>query len=94
MNVLWFYKAAQDLEAIGRHIAEDNPAAAYEMVVRIRKAGDSLERYPESGRIGRVTGTRELVVAGTAYLIPYRIKGNTVQILRVFHGAQKWPDKF
>ncbi|MBL8148862.1 MAG: type II toxin-antitoxin system RelE/ParE family toxin [Blastocatellia bacterium] len=94
MNVLWFYKAAQDLEAIGRQIAKDNPSAAYETVVRIRKAGDSLAQFPESGRIGRVAGTRELVVVGMAYLIPYRIKGDDLQILRVFHGAQKWPDKF
>jgi plasmid stabilization system protein ParE len=69
-------------------------AAAYEIVVRIKKAGDSLAQYPQSGRVGRVKGTRELVVAGTAYLLPYRIKGDEIQILHVFHIAQKWPDKF
>jgi toxin ParE1/3/4 len=93
MNVVWFYKAAQDLQAIGQHIAKDNPAAAYEMVVKIKKAGDSLAQFPQAGRVGRVKGTRELVVTGTPYLLPYRIKGDEIQILHVFHGAQKWPDK-
>lgn len=63
------------------------------MVVRIKKAGDSLAFQPQSGRAGCVKRTRELVIAGTDYLLPYCIKGDKIQILRVFHSAQKWPDK-
>jgi len=37
--------------------------------------------------------TRELVVSGTPYVLPYRIVGNTVHILRVFHSARRWPDE-
>ncbi|MBL8151810.1 MAG: type II toxin-antitoxin system RelE/ParE family toxin [Blastocatellia bacterium] len=94
MKVVWFYRAVEDLQAIGEYIARENPSAAYEMVVRIKKAGDSLADHPQSGRTGRVKTTRELVVAGTPYLLPYRIKNKEVQILRIFHAAQKWPDKF
>ncbi|HET6521471.1 MAG TPA: type II toxin-antitoxin system RelE/ParE family toxin, partial [Geminicoccaceae bacterium] len=53
-----------------------------------------LAQHPESGRPGRVPGTRELVVSGTPYIVPYRVQGNTVQILRVLHGARKWPTRF
>jgi toxin ParE1/3/4 len=93
MKVDWFYKAVQSLEEIGRYIAKNNPAAAYEMVVKIKKAGDSLAQNPQIGRIGRVKGTRELIVSGTPYILPYRIKGDKIQILHVLHGARRWPDK-
>jgi len=45
------------------------------------------------GRPGRIVGTRELVVAETAYVVPYRVADREVQIPAVFHGARCWPDK-
>ena len=53
---------------------------------------ECLATHPALGRPGRVPGTRELVVSGTPYLIPYRVHGKTVEILRVFHGARKSPE--
>ena len=52
-----------------------------------------LAQHPALGRPGRVEGTRELVVPDTPYLVPYRVRGHAVEILRVFHGARKWPKK-
>ena len=49
---------------------------------------------PGLGRPGRVPGTRELIVSGTRYIVPYRVKEDVVQIITVLHGAQKWPDRF
>jgi len=43
---------------------------------------------------GRVPGTRELVVTGTPYIVAYRVRDETVEILRVFHAARKWPERF
>lgn len=43
------------------------------------------------GRPGRVKGTRELVVNGTPYRVVYRVEAEVVLILRVLHGAQRWP---
>jgi plasmid stabilization system protein ParE len=40
--------------------------------------------HPASGRSGRVPGTRELVISGTPYVVPYSVHGETVEILRVF----------
>ena len=56
-----------------------------------RPAVELLATHPASGRIGRVPGTRELVITGTPYIVPYRVRGDAVEILRVFHGARKWP---
>ena len=44
------------------------------------------------GRVGRVRGTRELVIAGTPYIAAYRVKGRVILILRILHGAQLWPE--
>jgi toxin ParE1/3/4 len=41
-----------------------------------------------------VTGTRELVVTGTPYIVPYRVQDGEIQILRVYHGARRWPERF
>jgi toxin ParE1/3/4 len=76
------------------YIAQDRPDAAMSMVKRIQAAVSKLAPQPALGRPGRVTGTRELVVAGTPYIIPYRVRENTVEILRVFHGARRWPESF
>jgi toxin ParE1/3/4 len=48
---------------------------------------------PNSGRLGRVPNTRELVVTGSPYFLPYRIAGEAIHILRVLHGAGRWPGK-
>jgi toxin ParE1/3/4 len=53
-----------------------------------------LSDQPDAGRAGRVHGTRELVIADTPFILPYRVVENTVQILRVLHGARKWPKRF
>jgi toxin ParE1/3/4 len=87
-------RALANLNAEAEYIARDNPPAAARVVQTIRKSIDLLQRYPALGRPGRVAGTRELVVSGTPYIVPYRVRDNEVQILRVFHGARKWPSKF
>jgi toxin ParE1/3/4 len=54
---------------------------------RIWDGCQRLKQFPESGRHGRVPLTREVVIA--PYIIPYRIKGDAVEILNIFHSAQK-----
>jgi len=81
------------LEDIRERIAEDNPEAAMRVVLRIRAVVQRLATTPALGRPGRVAGTRELVVPGTPYIVPYRITGDIVQIITVLHSAQRWPDQ-
>jgi plasmid stabilization system protein ParE len=82
-----------NLDEEAEYIARDDPQAAALIVQRIAASVEHLARHPASGRPGRVTGTRELVILGTPYLVPYRVRGGTVEILRVFHGSRKWPEK-
>ena len=93
MRVRWLKIALANLDAEAEYIAEDNPAAAGRVVEKILRAVDLLKKNPAIGRAGRVAGTRELVVAETPYIIPYRVRGESVEILRVFHAARKWPGK-
>ncbi len=93
MKVRWLDEAVRDLKAVRAYIARDNPAAAADIAHRIREAVRVLTNYPSAGRVGRVPHTREVVVTGTPYILPYRIKANAVEILRVLHAAQKWPDR-
>jgi toxin ParE1/3/4 len=94
MRIKWVRLAWVDFEEAVSFIATDHPAAARKMARRIREAVRLLAEHPGAGRAGRVPGTRELVIGGTPYILPYRVKDNTVQILRVLHASRKWPRKF
>jgi len=94
MHVKWTRRALRALDEVAEYIAQDRPQAALRMVERIEDAVSTLARFPELGRTGRVQGTRELVVAGTPYIVPYQIKGSVVEILTVLHAARRWPDRF
>jgi len=89
----WSRLAQTDRDAIFDYIEADSPQAAITVDERIRERVEGLVRFPESGRPGRVEGTRELVIDRTPYVVAYRVAGKTVRILRVLHGAQQWPDE-
>ena len=90
MNIVWSPEAVDDLTSLRAYIADDDPAAAKRGVLRIMHDVERLlPDSPQMGRAGRVPGTRELVAPGT----PYRAQENTAQILRVDHGARRWPDE-
>ena len=76
-------------------MAESDAQAAKRMLARIHAIVETLlPATPTVGRPGRVDGTRELVVSGTPFIVPYRVQARTIQILRVYHGARRWPDDF
>jgi toxin ParE1/3/4 len=90
----WLRRAERDLDQVEKYIAQDNPRAAVEMVLTIIAAVEQLDVFPGQGRPGRVEGTKELVVAGTPYIVLYRKKGERIEILRVYHAARLWPETF
>lgn len=93
MILEWLPIAKQDFETIVEYIAADNPAAAVEQGDEIEKQIFMLISYPKMGRPGRIKRTRELIIVRTPYIVAYRIKGKTIQILRVLHGVQQWPNQ-
>lgn len=94
MRVRWLLTALANLDTEAQYISRDDPAAAARMVSAVHLSVQNLRRFPALGRPGRVVGTRELVVAGTPYINPYRVRDDAVEVLRVFHGARKWPKRF
>jgi toxin ParE1/3/4 len=93
MQVAWTAAALRDLAAIRVYVASDNPRAADQQIALIFAAVARLSDFPELGRIGRRSMTRELVIPRTPYIIPYRIRADTIEVLRVLHGRQGWPDR-
>ena len=93
MQVKWLRRALQDLDREATYIAEDNPTAARAVVKRIVGTVDLLAENPSLGHPGRIHGTRELVIADTSYIVPYRVRPrlDRVEVLRLFHTSRKPP---
>lgn len=93
MKVLWSPRAIVILLLCGS-ISEAIQTAPQPLVAeRILNPVDLLQTQTEMGRSGRVLGTRELVVSGTPYIIPYRVRRGRIELLAIFHGRQRWPAK-
>jgi toxin ParE1/3/4 len=94
VRLVWSTESAEDLAALRAFIAADSPSAAKRVVRRIAEMVETLPpQNPEIGRRGRAPGTRELVISQTPFLVAYRVHNETVEVLRVLHGAQRWPDR-
>ena len=93
MRVKWTRKALDNLDNAVEFIAADKPTAAATVALKIWNASQMLAEQPGMGRPGRVSGTRELVIPGLPYILPYLEKDGTVFILRVMHTSMKWPKK-
>ncbi|MDP2431008.1 MAG: type II toxin-antitoxin system RelE/ParE family toxin [Pseudomonadota bacterium] len=94
MRVDWLPQARRNLIQEADYLAGKNPAAAHDMLQTIRSAVRLLAQQPGAGRPGRVPGTRELVIQHYPYLIPYRVRGDVLEVLRVFHTSRKPPEKW
>jgi addiction module RelE/StbE family toxin len=93
MKIRWTARAARNLTSIRDYIAKENPNAAARVAEALLKATVQLERFPQSGRPGRIAGTRELVVPGLPYILFYRIVEDVILIAAVHHTSRKWPKK-
>jgi addiction module RelE/StbE family toxin len=91
MRVKWTRKALDNLDKAVEYIAADKPTAASDVAQKILKATTRLADQPGMGRPGRVAGTRELIITGLPYILPYVEKEGTIFILRVMHTSMKWP---
>ena len=94
MIIRWLEEAIYDLQALRRYIAQDNVKAANRIVNKVLNSVKLLPEQPSIGRQGRAPNTRELIISGTPYIVPYRVKNSTIEILRVFHCAMQWPEEF
>lgn len=94
MQVKWLRQALRNLDEEAAWIAQDSPKASAEFIDHLLASAALLTNHPHMGRPGRVPGTRELVITRFPYILPYRVRAQNVEILRVFHSARKWPQRF
>jgi toxin ParE1/3/4 len=93
LKLVWQPTARAQRAAIFDYIASESARAACMVDDRLDEQTAQLPVYPTSGRPGRVPGTRELVVTGRPYILVYRIEPGVVRIIRLLHGAQRWPPR-
>ena len=93
MKVVWTPRAIRHLIHLRERIEKDSERRAVLVASRILNAVELLQTHPELGRPSRMVGTRELVVPDTPYIIPYRFRGDGLELIAVFHGRQAWPAK-
>jgi len=95
MKLIWQPLALDDLKSIQRFIALENPGAANRIVKTIATSvNEQLTTFPNTGRTGRIEGTRELIIPKTPFIVPYAIRENTIYILGVHHSSRRWPEQF
>lgn len=96
MEIKWLRKALENLNSELEYISQDNPKAAQQVAQRIHHAVMKLAENPSMGRVGILSGVRELVVPNTRYIVPYRVRPRLqrIEILRVFHCSRKPPGKW
>jgi toxin ParE1/3/4 len=92
VKIAWTLPALQHLREAREYIEIDNPAAAARQIDLLEAAVNHLRVFPMMGRNGMRPGTRELPVAGTPYIVIYRVKKSDVQVLAVLHGARNWQE--
>jgi addiction module RelE/StbE family toxin len=92
MQVKWLRRALRNLEQARNYVFQDNPTAAQELILKIQNAANQLQNYPFMGKNGRVEGTKELIISNSPYILIYRIKEESVEVLRILHTSKRYPE--
>jgi toxin ParE1/3/4 len=94
MTLIWSLESIHDLISLRTHITEHDPAPAQRVALHVLHCVEHLlSDNPQLGAQGRVPATRELVIPKTPYIVPYRIRGTTIEIARVYHSSRRWPER-
>jgi toxin ParE1/3/4 len=96
MRIVWLDQADQDMFNTVEWLKERNPIAAKRITQLIYLQLKQLRQYPQLGRIGKIEGTRELVIHQTRYIAAYSVdlSKNIIEILALIHESQQWPAEF
>jgi toxin ParE1/3/4 len=91
MQLRWTEAAVADLERIAEYLSVHAPDRAPALVTSIYEAPRALLSFPHRGRPGKKTRTRELVLSPLPWIVVYEVRGDVVSVVRILHGAQRWP---
>ena len=93
--IKWTEQASQQLDQAHDYITlSNNKEVAARITMQIVNGVQQLAAFPMSGRAGRVSGTRELVISNTPFIAAYAIDKADIVVLAIYHGAQHWPESF
>ena len=88
MRIRWTPAAASDLQRINDYLKEHRPQYRDPTVRKIYADVQSPKEWPNRGRVGGEEGTRELSSPPLPYIAVYRVKDQSIEVLRIYHGAQ------
>jgi toxin ParE1/3/4 len=88
MRIRWTSAAAADLEHISEYLRKRHPQYRHQTMRKLYDTIRSLKDTPLRGRLGHEEGTRELLFPPLPYIAVYRINGQSVEVLRIYHGSQ------
>jgi len=88
MRIQWTPAAAADLQNLSDYLKDHHPHYRQPTMRKVYAAVQSLKEWPHRGRAGREEGTRELLFPPLPYIAVYRVKGQSIEVLRIYHGAQ------
>ena len=92
MQIRWTKKALNNLDAAVKYIAKANPTNDRMIAQKIWDSVQLLTTQPGFGRPGRIDGTRELIIGGLPFIVPYLEQECAIIILRIIHTSMKWPE--
>lgn len=88
MRVVWTPEAEQDRADIWGYIAADSPSAAARMDQLFSDAVARLADFPNLGRTGKITGTRELI-PHESYRLVYQVEGENFWCIQLAGGRRQ-----
>jgi toxin ParE1/3/4 len=91
MRIRWTPAAAADLQNISDYLKEHHPHYRQPTMRKLYETIRSLKNSPHRGRPGREERTREILFPPLPYVAVYRVTEQTIEVLRIYHGAQERP---
>ena len=90
MRIRWTPAAAADLQHIGDYLKDHHPHYRQATMRKLYETIRGLKDAPYRGRPGREAGTREILFPPMPYIAVYRVREQSIEILRIWHTAQDW----
>jgi addiction module RelE/StbE family toxin len=94
VKLRWTPRALAEVDAIFAYVAAHDRNVAERLTFEIEARVAKLADFPDMGRPGRVEGTRDFIIVGTPYILPYRVRHGCVEILAALHASREWPESF
>jgi len=93
MEVVWLKLAQIDLEKIRTYYTENaGTQVANNILRKIVHSAKLIQEHPYIGNNTAQDDLMEWSIPNIPFTLPYQLKNNTIQILRVFHESQQRPD--